>query len=137
MSSSALAAAGGVPAMDRPNTATTAATITATVGGVVKTTLVTINPSGTTPPPPPPQTVTLTVTATGRSGERVISTPTGINVRVGSSGAAPFNAGTSMTLSVSNNRDAVWSGACSSSGQKRRNCSYTLNANSAVTANVQ
>ncbi|HYZ85932.1 MAG TPA: SBBP repeat-containing protein [Bryobacteraceae bacterium] len=117
-------------------TTSTVATITATAAGVTKTTSLTINPPGP-PPPPPPQTATLTVTATGRSGERVMSTPGGINVQVGTSGSASFNIGTSITLSVSNSRDAVWSSACSSSGQKTRSCSFTLNSNSAVTANVQ
>jgi hypothetical protein len=36
-------------------------------------------------PTPPAQTVTLTVAATGWSGERVTSSPAGINVSVGSS----------------------------------------------------
>ena len=48
--------------------------------------------------PPPPGTATLTVTATGRSGERVTSNPAGINVSVGTTGSASFNAGTSITL---------------------------------------
>ena len=72
------------------------------------------------PPPPPPQNATLSVTATGRSGERVTSNPSGISVNTGSSGAASFAPGTSVTLSVSNGRDAVWSGACSSGGSKRK-----------------
>ena len=85
----------------------------------------------------PSQAYTLTVTATGRSGERVTSSPTGVNVAVGSTGSASFPASTSVTLSVSNGRDAVWSGACSSGGQKRRTCVFTLTANASVTANVQ
>jgi hypothetical protein len=84
-----------------------------------------------------PSTATLTVTATGRSGERVTSNPAGINVNVGSTGSASFNTGTSITLSVTNGRDAIWSGACSSGGNKTRNCTFTLNANATVTANVQ
>ena len=86
---------------------------------------------------PAPQTATLTVTAIGRSGERVLSSPPGINVAVGSIGSASFATGTTITLRVTNNRDAVWSGACSSGGQKRKTCSFTLNGNAAVTANVQ
>jgi hypothetical protein len=39
----------------------------------------------------PTQPATLTVTATGRSGERVTSSPAGINVSVGSTGSASFN----------------------------------------------
>jgi len=89
------------------------------------------------PVPPPGQAVTLTVTATGRSGERVLSTPSGISVSVGTTGSATFNAGTSITLSVTNGRDAIWSGACSSGGDKRRTCTFTLNGTAAVTANVQ
>jgi hypothetical protein len=87
--------------------------------------------------PPPPTTATVTVTATGRSGERVTSSPAGINVQVGSTGSASFTTGTSITLSVSNGRDAIWSGACSSGGSKRRTCTFTPAGNAAVTANVQ
>ena len=83
------------------------------------------------------QTATLTVTATGRSGERVTSNPAGINVAVGSTGAASFNTGTSITLSVSNGREAIWSGACSSGGNRRRTCTFTLAASASVTANVR
>lgn len=83
------------------------------------------------------QTATLTVAATGRSGERVTSTPVGINVSVGSSGSASFTTGTSITLRVTNSRDAVWSGACSSGGNKTKTCTFTLNGNATVNANVQ
>ena len=93
----------------------------------------TIPPTGT----PPSQSASLTLTATGRSGERVVSTPTGINVAVGSTGSASFATGTSITLSVSNGRDAIWSGACSSGGNKTRSCTFSFNANASVTANVQ
>jgi hypothetical protein len=31
----------------------------------------------------------------------------------------------------------VWSGACSSSGSKRKSCTFTVAANASVTANVQ
>ena len=117
-------------------TATTVATITATAGGVTKTTTLTINPAGP-PPPPPPQTATLTVTATGRSGETVSSTPAGISVPVSSSGSAAFNTGTAITLRVTNNRDAIWSGGCSSGGSKAKTCTFTLGGNASVTVNVQ
>jgi hypothetical protein len=83
------------------------------------------------------QAATLTVTATGRSGERVLSSPSGISVQVGTAGSATFNTGTSIMLSVTNGRDAIWSGACSSGGEKRRTCTFTLNGKAAVTANVQ
>ena len=89
------------------------------------------------PPPPPPQTATLTVSATGRSGERVTSNPAGINVSVGSTGSASFATGTPITLSVTNGRDAIWSGACSSGGNKQRTCTVTLSGNASVAANVQ
>jgi hypothetical protein len=107
----------------------TPVTITAVYAGVTRTTTLTVNPPG--------QTATFTVTATGRSGERVTSSPAGINVSVGSTGSASFNVGTSITLSVTNGRDAVWSGACSSGGNKTRTCRFTLNGNASVTANVQ
>jgi trimeric autotransporter adhesin len=87
--------------------------------------------------PPPTGTATLSVTASGRSGERVTSSPVGINVPVGSAGSAVFNTGTSITLSVTNGRDAIWSGACSSGGSKRRTCTFTLNSNASVSVNVQ
>ena len=80
---------------------------------------------------------TLTVSATGRSGERVLSSPSGISVPVGTTGTVAFNAGTSITLSVTNGRNAIWSGGCSSDGEMRRTCAFTLNANVAVSADVQ
>jgi len=79
----------------------------------------------------------LTVTATGRSGERVTSSPAGLSVNVGTTGSASFTTGTAVTLTVSNDRDAIWSGACSSGGNKTKSCSLTLNASASVTANVQ
>jgi hypothetical protein len=111
-------------AFDAANNQTTSGAVSVTV-------------NNTAPPPPPPGTATLTVTATGRSGERVSSNPAGINVSVGTAGSAAFNAGTSITLSATNGRDTVWSGACSSGGNKVKTCTFTLNANAAVTANVQ
>ena len=80
---------------------------------------------------------TLTVTATGRRRERVLSAPAGINVAVGSSQTATFGVGTSITLSATNGRDVIWSGVCSSGGQKRKTCTFVLNGNSSETANVQ
>ena len=82
-------------------------------------------------------TVSLTLTATGRSGESVSSSPAGLRVAVGTSGTASFATGTLVTLSVSNGRDAVWSGGCSSGGAKTKTCSLTMNAAASVTANVQ
>jgi hypothetical protein len=110
-------------------TATTSATISASAGGVTRTATLTVNPQA--------QTATLTVTATGRSGERVASSPAGINVAVGNSGSATFATGTAITLSATNSRDVIWSGACSSGGNKTKICTFTLNGNASVTANVQ
>jgi hypothetical protein len=80
---------------------------------------------------------TLTVTATGRSGERVRSSPAGIDVPVGQTQSANFAAGTSITLSATNDRDVIWSGVCNSNGQKAKTCRFTLSANASETANVQ
>ena len=109
--------------------ATTPVTISATYAGVTRTTTLNLTAQGVG--------TTLTVTATGRGGERVTSTPAGINVSVGSSGSASFTAGTSITLRVSNSRDAIWSGACSSGGNKTKTCTFALNGSASVTANVQ
>lgn len=110
-------------------TASTTATITASAGAVGRTATLTLNP--------PPETFTLTVTATGRSGEQVMSSPAGVNVSVGSTGSASFASGTSIALSVSDERDAIWSGACSSGGNKTKTCVFTLTADASVTADVQ
>lgn len=112
--------------------ASTAATLTASAAGMTRSTVLTVTPPGT-----PAQAATLTVTATGRSGEAVRSSPAGINVAVGGSQSASFATGTSITLSATNGRDVIWSGACSSGGNKTRNCTFTLNGNAAVSANVQ
>jgi len=105
------------------------ATISAALAGVTRTATLTVNPPG--------GTATLTVTASGRGGERVLSSPAGINVAVGSSQSASFTTGTSITMSASNGRDVIWSGACSSGGQKTRTCTFTFNAAASITANVQ
>src|SRR5262249_4387679 len=112
-------------------TAATSVTIGGSFGGVSRTATLTVNPSA-----PPAQTATLSVSATGRSGERVSSSPAGISVAVGSSGSATFNTGTAVTLSVSNGRDAIWSGACPSAN-KVKTCTFTIQGNASVTANVQ
>jgi len=113
--------------------ATTGVTISATYSGTTRNATLTVDPA-----PPPPQTGTLTVNATGRSGERVTSSPSGINIATGTSGSAMFTAGTSITLTVTNGRDAIWSGACSSGGNKQKTCTFTLTGGTAtVTANVQ
>ncbi|PYR92773.1 MAG: hypothetical protein DMF84_11680 [Acidobacteria bacterium] len=116
---------------------TTTVQLAASLGGTFQFAALTVNAASSPPPPPPAQGVTLTVTASGRSGERVVSTPTGINVTVGSTGSASFGANTKVTLSVSNGRDAVWSGACSSAGNKAKTCAFTITSNATVNANVQ
>jgi hypothetical protein len=110
-------------------TTATGSTITAVYNSVTRTATVTVNPASAG--------ATLTVTATGRSGERVTSSPAGINVLVGSTGSANFAVNTSITLSVTNGRDAIWSGACSSGGNKQRTCTLTITGAASVTANVQ
>jgi Fibronectin type III domain len=108
-------------------TASTSATITASDGAVTTTTSLTVTPVST---------AALTVTVTGRTGETVSSNPAGIKVAVGSTGTASFPTNTLITLSATNNRSVVWSGACSSGGAKTLTCTFTLTANSSVTANV-
>ncbi|MEY2583530.1 MAG: hypothetical protein QOE09_3379 [Ilumatobacteraceae bacterium] len=110
-------------------TTSTTVTITATAGGSTRTAGLTVTPAS--------QGATLTVTATGRSGERVTSSPAGISVAVGSSGSASFPTGQAVTLSVTNGRSAVWSGACSSSGSKTKTCTFSMTGAAGVTANVQ
>jgi len=130
--------AGGFNVFTTQVTTQTIVTISVTGGGVTKSATLTVNPDqAPPPPPPPPSAATLTVTASGRSGERVTSSPTGIDVAVGSSGSASFSARTSIRLSVTNGRSAIWSGACSSGGRRRSSCTFTINGNASVTANVQ
>jgi hypothetical protein len=110
----------------------TLVTISVSGGGVTRSATLTLNP-----PAPAPSTFNLQVVAGGRNGEFITSTPAGLKVAVGSSGVAPFAQGASVTLTVSNGRDAIWSGACSSGGNKAKSCTLILNANSQVLANVQ
>jgi hypothetical protein len=114
-----------------PVSAQTLATISVSGGGVTRSATLTLNPAVA------PTTTSLAVTAGGRGGERVISNPAGLSVATGSTGSAQFAPGTAVTLSISSGRDAIWSGACSSGGNKARTCTLRLNANSSVTANVQ
>jgi hypothetical protein len=79
----------------------------------------------------------LSVSATGRSGPVVTSNPTGIYTSVGLPSSATFVVGRQITLSVDSGRSAVWSGACSSGGNKRTSCTFTLTGNSSVSANIQ
>jgi hypothetical protein len=123
----------------RTVSAPTQITLTATYGNSSQSAILTVTPPAAPPPPPPPPTTqaTLALNVTGRSGERVTSNPTGLNVVVGGSGSASFASGTLITLSVSNGRDAIWSGACSSGGSKAKTCRFTLSGNATVAANVQ
>jgi len=86
---------------------------------------------------PAPATALLTLTATGRAGETVSSTPAGLSVPVGTTGSASFSVGTSITLRDINGRSVIWSGVCNSGGVKTPSCTFTLNAASSETANVQ
>src|SRR5262245_47122702 len=58
-------------------------------------------------------------------------------VAVGGTGSASFATGTAITRRVTNGRDAIWSGGCSSGGNKTKTCAFTLNGAATVTANVQ
>jgi hypothetical protein len=109
----------------------TLATISVSGGGVKRSATLTLNPLAA------PTTMSLAVTAGGRSGERVTSNPAGLSVATGSTGSTQLAPGTVVTLSVASGRVAIWGGACSSGGAKTRSCTLTLNANSSVTANVQ
>jgi len=113
----------------------TVVTISVTGGGVTQSAQLTVTPDS--PPPPPSQTAAVTLTASGRSGSRVTSNPAGLNVAVGSSGSASFGVGSSVTLTASGGRSAIWSGACSSGGSKRSSCTFTVNGSASVSANVQ
>ena len=112
---------------------TTSATISVSGGGVTKSAVLTVAASTT----PTAQPITVTLSVSGRSGERVSATPAGLSVAVGSTGSGQFSSGTSITLTVSNGRDAIFSGACSSGGGKAKSCTFKPTANSSVTANVQ
>jgi hypothetical protein len=87
--------------------------------------------------PPAGGGVVLTLTASGRSGESISSSPAGLHVASGASGSASFAAGTNVTLSASNARDVIWSGICSSGGAKAKTCTFTIGANSSESANIQ
>lgn len=126
------ASAGGFSLTTSAVTAPTAVVISVSGGGTTRSATLTVNP-----PAAGPQMMNLTVTATGRAGERITSTPAGISALTGGSMSASLAAGTTITLGVSSGRSAIWSGACSSGGQKTTTCRFTLNANAAVTANVQ
>ena len=107
----------------------TPVTISAVFAGLTRTAALMLNPAASA--------ATLTVSATGRAGERVASSPVGIDVAVGNTQSAGFAVNGSIALSVSGGRDAVWSGACSSAGKKSRTCTFTITGNASVSADVQ
>ena len=108
----------------------TQGTIAVSGGGVTQSAVLTLNPA-----PAAPATANLSVTATGRSGNRVTSNPAGISVAVGTTGSAALPSGNKVTLTVSGGRVAIWTGACSAN--KTASCTFTLTGNSSVSANVQ
>ena len=109
--------------------ATTSVSITAAYAGATRSAALTVNPAAAG--------VSLTVTATGRSGQRITTNPAGINVAVGASQTASFGSGSAVTLSVASGRSAIWSGACSSGGIKTKTCTFTINNSATVSGNVQ
>ena len=54
------------------------------------------------------------------------SSPAGLSVGTGTTGSANFASGASVTLSLTNGLDAIWSGSCSSGGAKQKTCRLTL-----------
>ena len=84
-----------------------------------------------------PPTAAITLTVSGRSGERVTSNPAGLSVATGASATKSFPSGSSVTLTVSNGRPAIFSGACSSNGAKVNKCTFTARTNASVSANIQ
>jgi hypothetical protein len=108
-------------------TSAVSGTVTATYLGITDVMPVTVAPK--------PNTVTLNVTTSGKSGNSIASTPAGISVAVGNGQSTPFAPGTSLTLSVSGGRDAIWIGACN--GQKAKTCTFTITADMTINVAVQ
>ncbi|CDS54673.1 hypothetical protein [Polaromonas sp. CG9_12] len=75
----------------------------------------------------------LTAMGSGHSEERLISSRAGLNVAVGSTQSTNFASSSSIILSASNGRDAIWSGACAGSGNKPKICKVTITGNTLVT----
>jgi hypothetical protein len=140
--SSSRTATATVPASVTVAAGSTSATFTVSTTAVAASTPVTISSdyagggvTATLTVTPPGASATLSVTATGRTGTRITSNPAGIDVTVGSTGAAPFAVGTKITLTAGG-RSAVWSGACSSNGAKTSSCTFTLSGNASVAVKV-
>ena len=81
------------------------------------------------------------------SNSGVATVPASVTVGAGAT-SATFAVTTSAVVSstavtitgsggATNGRDAIWSGGCSSGGVKVKTCSFTINAATSVTANVQ
>jgi hypothetical protein len=71
---------------------------------------------------------------------RIALNPSSVVGGSGSQGTASLTSvpiGTAITLRATNERDVISSGASSSGGNKTKTCTFKLNANAAVTANVQ
>ncbi len=122
---------GGVTIINVPVSTQTLVIISVSGGGVTHSATLTINPAAA------PTTLSLGVTAGGRSGARIVSSPAGISVPTGSHAVAQFAPGSVITLSEASGRDVIWADACSSNGAKAKTCQFTLRADSIVTANVQ
>jgi hypothetical protein len=73
----------------------------------------------------------------GQADRRILYYAAGPRYAFHDTGSASFAVGTSIRLSVSNGREAVWSGACSSGGNRRRTCTFTTSGNASVTASVR
>jgi hypothetical protein len=111
------------------STAPVTVTLTATLGSSQSATL-------TVSPNPAPAGATLSVTASGRSGVTISSTPAGLSVPVGQTGSGSFPVGSSITLKASDGRTVIWSGACTAS-RDTNSCTFTLGGDSSVNANVK
>lgn len=144
--SSSLPSAASVPASVVVPAGTSSATFTVTTGSVSAQATATITAAYnntsrsanlTITPTAPAGSAKLTVTVTGRKAERVTSSPSGISVQSGNTGSASFPVGTRITLTVSNRREATWSGDFSSNGRRQRSLTFTLNGNASVTANIR
>jgi hypothetical protein len=103
--------------------------------GNVGTSAITVNVNNVTPPPP--ATAILSVSASGRSGVNITSNPVGITVASGQTRSASYTVGSSIRLTVGGGRTATFSGACSTGGVARSACTFTLQANSSLNANIR
>jgi hypothetical protein len=119
----------GFTVATRPVGVASTATISAAYAGNARTAALVLNSA--------PGLATLLVSASGRTGESISSSPAGINVAVGNIQSAGFALNTSITLTASNGRSVVWSGACSSAGKKVPSCQFVLTGDASVDGNIQ